>query len=520
MSTFNKIQRVKGVSDVLPSEYWARQQIEQRLLQHFYQYGYAPLASPVLEHSELYLRKSGEDIIARMYDFQYRNRRLCLRPEMTASIIRAYLDHLYDEPIPARLCYAGSVFRYEKPQRARYRQFTQVGVELIGAAGALAEGEVIHLACTGLDAIGIQQYQLVMGHIGILTEFLNHIGLEGQLRSFLIFNMELLRKQGLSELLDRIRTIYPMFQRSEDGNTPFAEALHGENRSQKLIDLLKHMDEGEARQAVIDFLSSLNITLDSNRDENEIVDRLLSKIRRDEQIPRLNKAIQFMGDLSQLNGTAETVLREAEGLAAAYGLSRAPLEQIAQLIRVLRAYGMDESRMTLDLGLSRGLQYYTGAMFEIYHTGASEAGQLCGGGRYDDLIHTLGGAKTPATGFAYGLERLYLALEAEQRLKTADFTPQVLVIPLEGEEIDHPIAIAQQLRDQALRVELAIRERSLKSSLQYADKRAIPYVVILGSQERESDQIRLREMATRTESLCDLPTVIRQIKERLNVHPL
>ncbi|MCU0495960.1 MAG: ATP phosphoribosyltransferase regulatory subunit [Anaerolineae bacterium] len=519
MSTFHKIQRVKGVSDVLSREYGARQHIEQQLLSHFYQYGYAPLASPILEHSELYLRKSGEDIIARMYDFQYRNRRLCLRPEMTASIIRAYLDQLYDEPMPTRLCYAGSVFRYEKPQRARYRQFTQVGVELIGASGALAEGEIMHLACTGLDRIGIQQYQLVMGHIGILTEFLNHIGLEGQLRSFLIFNMELLRKQGqgLSELLDRIHTIYPMFQRSSDDSAPFTENTLNENRSQKLIDLLKHMDESEARQAVIDFLFSLNITLDSNRDENEIVDRLLSKIRRDEQIPRLNKAIQFMHDLSQLNGTAETVLREAERLAEAYELSRAPLEQIAQLIQVLRAYGLDQTKLTLDLGLSRGLQYYTGAMFEIYHTGKSEAGQLCGGGRYDDLIHTLGGPKTPATGFAYGLERLYLALEAEQHLKTADFIPQVLVIPLEGEELSDSIRIAQQLRDQALRVEMTIRERSLKSSLQYADRRGIPYVLILGSQERAADQVRLREMGTRTESLCDLTTAIRHIKEAVNV---
>src|SRR5919201_6619599 len=135
------LSRVRGTNDFVPPEAGALRRLEQALLGHVALYGYAPIATPVLETTDLFLRKSGEEIAARMYTFTHWNRKLCLRPELTASVMRAYVNHLQDRPLPVRVHYAGPTFRYEKPQRGRYRQFTEVGLECIGGAGAAADAE-------------------------------------------------------------------------------------------------------------------------------------------------------------------------------------------------------------------------------------------------------------------------------------------------------------------------------------------------------------------------------------------
>jgi len=173
-----RIERVKGTHDILPPAAARQRGIEDRLLRLFSCYGYRQIAVPVLEHTDLYLRKAGEDTLSRLYSFTYQNRKLSLRPEMTASVVRACVDHLQTAPLPLRLCYSGPVFRYESPQHSRYRQFTQVGLELIGAAGPAADAEVIALALQGLAMLGIKSYRLVIGHIGILLSLLRSLGLD------------------------------------------------------------------------------------------------------------------------------------------------------------------------------------------------------------------------------------------------------------------------------------------------------------------------------------------------------
>ena len=128
--------------------------LEAQLRAGFEPFGYEGIETPILEPLELFLRKSGEEILARMYTFSHWNRRLCLRPELTASVMRAYTNEMEARSLPLRLHYGGATFRYERPSRGRQRQFTQVGVELIGVAGPAADAEVRHRACAGLAAVG------------------------------------------------------------------------------------------------------------------------------------------------------------------------------------------------------------------------------------------------------------------------------------------------------------------------------------------------------------------------------
>src|SRR3954453_12595689 len=132
------IQRVRGTTDVLPPDDARLRRLEARLRDGLERFGYQGIQTPIIEPLELFLRKSGDEIVARMYSFSHWNRRLCLRPELTASVMRSFVGELQGRGLPQRLPYAGPSFRYERPSRGRSRQFTQVGVELIGAAGPAA----------------------------------------------------------------------------------------------------------------------------------------------------------------------------------------------------------------------------------------------------------------------------------------------------------------------------------------------------------------------------------------------
>src|SRR5262245_460506 len=170
------VQRVRGTNDVLPPDDARMRRFEAGLRAGFETFGYQGIQTPILEPLELFLRKSGDDIVARMYAFSHWNRRLCLRPELTASVMRSFVGDMQGRGLPLRLHYAGPSFRYERPSRGRSRQFTQVGLELIGAAGAAADAEVLHLACAGLEAVGIRSYRLVVGHLGAVLQLLAQAG--------------------------------------------------------------------------------------------------------------------------------------------------------------------------------------------------------------------------------------------------------------------------------------------------------------------------------------------------------
>src|ERR1700730_1011410 len=184
------INRVRGTTDVLPPADARFRRLEAGLRLTFEQFGYQGIQTPILEPLELFLRKSGDEIVARMYSFAHWNRRLCLRPELTASVMRAFVDGLQGRALPLRLQYAGPSFRYERPSRGRSRQFTEVGVELIGASGAAADAEVLHLACAGLEAVGIKRYRLVIGHLGAALQLLAQLGMTDHAQGLVLDQME------------------------------------------------------------------------------------------------------------------------------------------------------------------------------------------------------------------------------------------------------------------------------------------------------------------------------------------
>ena len=512
MPAVDKINALRGLRDIHSAEFAQYRAIERRLERHLRLHGYRAMDLPILENTELYLRKSGEDIAARLYEFDFKSRRISLRPEFTASILRAYVERLQDEPLPLRIQYSGPVFRYEKPQQHRYRQFTLAGVELLGVKGPRADAEVLHLACSGLERLGIQDYTLTIGHSALLEDFLNRLGLRKQLFNFLLRNMENLRKHGADEVLASLEQIYPELA---SANAPASDSQASSDKSQQLVNVLREMSQGEAHQAVADFLHSLNIRIAGGRDESEVIEGLLRKIREDQQAPIVQLALAFMSRLAQLAGPPGQVLPAARALAEEYDLERDALASLERALACLDECGERTGITRLDFGMNRGLHYYTGLIFELH--GASQDGetiQLCGGGRYDNLVSTLGGSEaTPALGFAYGIERLASALPSVSKSPPAAF-----VIPVAEADFAGASAIADDLRAHDIAAELSLDARGLRRSLKRANRRGAGLVIIVGEDERRQNAAILRDMVTRDERLVPLAQLADTAREWISAH--
>jgi histidyl-tRNA synthetase len=509
----NKIERVLGVMDALPLDCEFNQQIAAQLRQTFETFAYRPIDVPIIEHTDLYLRKSGEEIIDRLYDFVYRNRRLCLRPEMTASVMRAHIDHFLSTPLPIRLHYAGPVFRYEKPQADRYRQFTQIGIELIGAAGAMADAEVIRVACQGLEQLGITKNQIVIGHIGVLNRFLDNLDLESRLRSLILSHITVLQEeQGKQQVKALLAELYPDFLVKSTEDSPDAEdsTLGRSLNPKRLIHLFRGMNNEDAKNALLNLLESLNIGLDGNREPDEIAERLLTKLKRQDQTPQIGLALDFISELTQLKGEPAAVLAEGRQVLAHYGIDETPLNDLQAIADTLQCYNLDPNCICLNLGLSRGLQYYTGMVFEVHHNSldgnSSGDNQLCGGGRYDDLVGVLGGPKdTPATGFAYGLERLRLALVQKGiRLVPQHSSVDALIICAHPDARKNAIQIAETLRQQGIRTALDVCGKALPDNLQDAEQQSIPFGLVVGLADCSTSQVLLKQIHSQQQQFLSI----------------
>ncbi len=506
----NQIARVAGFHDVLPQRFNSHKAVEAAITRQFERYGYAPIALPVVEYSELFMRKSGEDIVTRMYDFQHRGRRLCLRPEMTASVMRAYIEQMQDRLLPVRLYYSGPVFRSQQSSQALHAQFNQVGLELIGAHGPLADGEVIHTACSALDTVHLKNYHVIIGHVGILYAFLNSLAIDGQLRSFLLMNLNTLRERGRDYVAERLNELHPAFGMTANKQSQ-EQKLGTPTRSNKLVSLLRQMEADEARTLISEILDSLNIKLNDYRDPDQLVDRLLTKLRRGDQTAALHTALDFMSELVQMHGEPQEVIRECKNLMTSYGVTDTAVDYLVELLQHLSAFGLDQDRIKLDVGMSLGLQYYTGLVFEIIYDELHQVGQLCGGGRYDDLVALLGGScSQPASGFSFNLESVCAALEVENRFpQRAKLIPQVLVVPADRQNASVAVNLAETLRSLDWQVELDVHPRTAVESIAYARYNSVPFVVLAG---RSDSSITLADLRRDQELQLDRAGIIRALK--------
>jgi len=404
------LQKPRGTRDFLPDEMEARRTIEWRMREVARLWGYREVCTPEFEDLELFTMRSGEGIVEEMYVFLDKGgRNLALRPEITASVIRMYINEAKVAPKPLRWCYFADCFRYERPQKGRYRQFWQFGVELIGADTAPADAEVIMLAADMLNATGVT-YDLKVGHLSFMKNLLE--GIDPSIQRRVMAHLDKKDFEGLAATLDGI-------------NKP-------------------------------DLADSLTTLL----------------------------ACRTLTEAFEIAGTIPGK------------------ERIEQTISLLDASGMNYS---LNFGIARGLDYYTGMVFEGFAQNLGAENQILGGGTYR-LAHLFGGDDTASCGFAIGFDRVMVSLGETQHKKDT-----VVAIACTSEGRNHALEVAHSFRNAGIRTEMDLMERGLGAQLAHASKTA-DFAIVIGQREAESGQITLKNLKTAEQKTVDPAAAIDEVR--------
>ncbi len=424
MSTF---QPVRGMRDLLPEDAIALNYVVSKARETAQLYGYEEVVTPIVEPFELLSAKSGEEIRQRMFIFDdLGGRKVSLRPEFTASIARLVTTVLKNEPKPQRLFSVGSVYRYDEPQRGRYREFWQANYELVGSDNPEADAEIILLANDMLRNVGLTSYALKLGHVGVLKGVMTQEGID--------------------------------------------------DKTQNAI--LQKMDKKEY-EAALGLVTS-------------------------------EKCQIILRGLIELKGTnAFETIEKMKAYVESYDKAVAAIQNLEEILRLVTESGCNIQ--AVDPGFARGLEYYTGIIFELYIPELDIA--LGGGGRYDRLIEAFGGDPTPSVGMAAGLDRIALAMQMQQtKLKTSQ-KKRIAIIPIRAEQKGEALKIAQMLRESGLRVEFEVMGRKMAKALEDADKRKVDYAVLVGERELKEGKVVVKDLAKRTQTEVEIKDLHEKVQK-------
>ena len=468
---------MKSARDYTPTSWKRLVTIRERLERFLDRRGYEVVSTPVLEQTELFLRKSGGELAARMYSFtDPSGRRVSLRPEFTSSVVRAFVGGTLKGPLPLRWQYSGTVFRYEGEQGDGVSpsqpsditgslEFQQFGAELIGAGSAEADAEVLAIAVQGLTALGITGHRLRIGHMGVVNAMLDGLGLSERARVFILGSFGTLMQ---SDGMERVRA------RATD------LGLLGEERTRSLSLLTRRMDGRDAAGMVEGFLAPGVGDVSGQRTPEEIFQRYLKKLREAGVPEIIEKSLRFSADLIALSGPADKVHGKLTELVDNYGIDDGVLTPLTKLLDALSLYDLKGVPVILDLGMARGIAYYSGVVFDIDHRKIKERPNLGGGGRYDGLVKALGGVSdVPALGYAYTLDRISELLPADFGSEELDGSDRVLVTA-QGASIKEAVTTAERLRVQGIPAELDLNSRTDADAAKYAKQRGIQTIMRVG----------------------------------------
>ncbi|MDQ1251908.1 MAG: histidyl-tRNA synthetase [Euryarchaeota archaeon] len=406
------VNRPRGTRDFLPADNARRRYVEGILRDVARNWGYGEVVTPTFEHLDLFTLKSGEGIVEELYNFKDKgDREMTLRPELTAPVMRLYINELQPFSKPLKLFYFENCFRYERPQKGRFREFWQFGVELIGSGKPDSDAEIIALADALLKAAGVKG-TMKIGNLAVTRTFMK--GFEPEIVSKVMRLIDKKEYEGLEALLDEI---------------------------------------GAEKQFKSDLFR-------------------LIKLEGKDILP---VAKEIVGNIPEL----------------------ASFEKI---LKLLDAYGVDYS---LDFGIARGLDYYTGMVFEVYAEGLGAQKQVCGGGSYQ-LIQLFGGGDVPSTGFGIGFDRI---MEICPLLPEA---PKNVMIISKPETHLEAIKVAKELR-KYIPVNIDIMERNFKAQLSFANAINTDYVVIVGEKELEAGKLTFKDMISGAQELLTLEEVIEKV---------
>jgi histidyl-tRNA synthetase len=502
-----RYQVPRGTRDFLPEEMAVRNHVEKMVRAAFESYGFQQIQTPTFEQYELLAARSGEEIKESMFTFASDAGRYALRPELTSPVCRLVAsDALQGLARPYKLYYLGPCFRYCRPQPGRYREFYQAGVELMGTSDSLADAEVIAVAVRTLRNLGVCPFRLRIGGVGVfrrlLQDDLPQDERQQERQHHIIYDIDRgLNLREKCEVMVRQPRLGPEDRSLIEGVT---------NSLAKLQEEIGYKDPATA------------VTKEPGRSEDELRTRLATLPDVAEATYRAAwvhngflpaERANLVVSVARLRGPFAEVLPKARELLAGHAALE-PLNDLAAVCGWLPA--LDVAEFEVALGTARNLDFYTGTVFEIDTPLAGVHRQLCGGGRYDRLVEEFDGPPTPATGFAFGFDRLVEAFKASGR-QVGGHAVDVLVMSPPGQR-RQAVELAERLRDAGLRTGVDLRPGSdLRQQELYFGQLNAEFAVTLGADGVAADRCRLRARSGATEStpaLTDLARTIQSLMAR------
>ena len=417
-----------GFMELLPQEQILFNQIKETIRRNYEKFGFLPLDTPIIEDSKVLLAKAGGETEKQIYRFNKGDNDLSLRFDLTVPLAKYVAKNYGNLAFPFRRYQIGKVYRGERQQKGRYREFYQCDIDIIGDGelSIINDAELPNVIYHTFTELGFGEFTICINNRKILN--------------------------GLFESL---------------------------NLSDEASDILRIIDKIEkiGKEAVIEELQKLNI-------EQEKIDKIMNFIAIDGSNDEKLKALNELGISEE---------KFAQGL-----------EELTDVVKFMRVFGIPEKNFKIDLTIARGLDYYTGTVYETFLNEYKSLGSICSGGRYENLAEYYTDKKLPGVGISIGLTRLFYQLSEVGLIKSEKKAiSDVLVISM-TENFEYVSKVANKLRNEGKNVQVYYEDKKVKAKFKYADKLEIPYTVVIGDDEVESGCYSLKNMMTGEQEVCKL----------------
>ena len=437
-----KPRTLSGFMELLPGKQAKMERMMEILRTTYAQYGFAPLDTPVIEDAQILLAKGGGETEKQIYRFTKGDSDLALRFDLTVPLAKYVALHYGELAFPFRRYQIGKVYRGERAQRGRFREFYQADIDIIGdgSLSILNEAEIPAVIYKIFRGFGLNRFCIRVNNRKLLNGFYAMLGLE--------------EKSG-----DIMRT----------------------------VDKLEKIGAEKVREILVDDLALT-----------------------DEQAQDI---LRFMA----ITGSNAQVLSALEGYKGRNEMFDTGLSELYAVTANLAAFGVPESHFAVDLTIARGLDYYTGTVYETTLLDYPQIGSVCSGGRYDNLAEYYTDKKLPGVGISIGLTRLFYVLDEQGLLSgnAGDASVQALVLPMTADPAP-AIALAETLRTGGLRVQLYGENKKFKQKMSYADKLGVPFAVLLGEDEINAGKCSVKDMRSGEQQLLTPEEAVGYLTEQLN----
>ena len=414
---------LSGFMELLPRQQMVMERIMEILRETYSLYGFTPLDTPVIEASEVLLAKGGGETEKQIYRFTKGDADLALRFDLTVPLAKYVALHYNDLSFPFRRYQIGKVYRGERAQRGRFREFYQADIDIIGDGklDVTNEAEIPAIIYQVFTRLGLHRFQIRVNNRKILNGFYAMLGLTD--------------KAG-----DIMRT----------------------------VDKLDKIGAGKVR----DLLTAEDIGLTEDQ---------------------AGEILAFIA----IQGSNQQVLSALESYRGRNKVFDQGLDELHTVVKYLSAFGVPEKNFAVDLTIARGLDYYTGTVYETTTLDHPEIGSVCSGGRYDNLAEYYTDKQLPGVGISIGLTRLFYVLQEQGMLNEAlnSAPADALILPMTG-DLGPAAALATQLRQAGVRTQLYTEQKKFKQKMTYADRIGVPYVLFLGDDEIAQGTVSVKDMAT------------------------